>query len=272
MIPDKDLELRESNELFIGSASRICANFPGGEVTEMPGLIAAWCNTAIPFLNAIFLSRPVMDGADLERRAAALSEYIKVKEKPPLFLACQEWIPGQLREAAGALFTEAGLSASITITGMATDELLPRRIAPGLEYRRVGDKETRHQLADINAAVYGFSIEAGREALAATEIWSNDFAGYVGCLEGRAVTAAATMAIQGSLHVMCVATLPECQRRGYAEAAMRYSLEDVSRSTGLTRTTLHATDAGRPVYQSMGYHQTANFIGYTRQSQRVLRP
>jgi GNAT superfamily N-acetyltransferase len=72
------------------------------------------------------------------------------------------------------------------------------------------------------------------------------------------------MAIHGSLHVMCVATLPEWQRRGYAEAAIRYSLEDASRTTGLKRTTLHATEAGRPVYERMGYHETATFIAYTR--------
>jgi hypothetical protein len=41
MTPDQDRELRESNDLFIGSALRICGNFPGAEVTEMPGLTAA---------------------------------------------------------------------------------------------------------------------------------------------------------------------------------------------------------------------------------------
>jgi ribosomal protein S18 acetylase RimI-like enzyme len=206
-----------------------------------------------------------MDGADLERRVTALSEYIGFKEKPPLLVVCQEWIPGHLRGAAGTLFAEAGLSASIAITGMAAGKLLPRRRdEPRLEYRRVGDKETRYQLADINAAAYGFSIEAGREALAAPGIWNDGLAGYVGYIEGRAVVAAASMEIQGSLHVMCVATLPQCQRRGYAEAAMRYSLEDASRATGLTGTTLHATEAGRPVYQRMGYHEAAAFIAYTR--------
>jgi hypothetical protein len=64
--------------------------------------------------------------------------------------------------------------------------------------------------------------------------------------------------------VMCVATLPAYQRRGYADAAIRFSLGEMSRRTGITRTTLHATEAGRPTYLRMGYHDTAVFTGYMR--------
>jgi ribosomal protein S18 acetylase RimI-like enzyme len=73
------------------------------------------------------------------------------------------------------------------------------------------------------------------------------------------------MPLNGALHVMCVATMPAHQRRGYAEAVMRHSLAQASRATGLTRTTLHATEAGKPAYQRMGYRETATFTGYTRE-------
>ena len=265
MVTAEESELLESNRQFFGSASLICATFPGAEVVKMPGLIAAWCNTATPFLNGIFLSRPVADEADLETRANALAEYLSRKDKPPLFFACREWIPESLRDAATAAFARAGLSTSMTLTGMATNEPLPTRgSAPELEWRRAADRETRNQLADINAAAYGAPTEDMREALALPEIWTEEFQGYVAQLDGEAVTTSSVMALNGALHVMCVATLPAYQRRGYAEAAIRHSLAEMSRATGLTRTTLHATEAGKPAYIRMGYRETATFTGYMR--------
>lgn len=262
----EESELLEANRQFIGSAALICATFPGAEVVEMPGLIAAWCNTTTPFLNGIFLSGPVTDEADLKARARALGEYLSRKQKPPLFFACLDWIPESLRDAADTAFAAAGLGNSMTLTGMATNQLQPLH-GNGrceLDWRRISDEETRNQLADINAAAYGISVESMRDALALPEIWTGEFVGYVGCLNGEAVTTAAVMALNGALHVMCVATLPAYRRRGYADAAIRLSIAEMSRATGLTRTTLHATEAGKPAYLRMGYHQTATFIGYTR--------
>lgn len=266
MTTTEESELLESNRQFIGSASLICATFPGAEVVEMPRLISAWCNTATPFLNAIFLSGPIEDETDLEARAAALRDYLRHKEKPPLFFACREWIPESLRGAAGSAFARAGLSASMTLTGMVADELSPARngSASSAEWRRVTNEETRNQVADINAAAYGISIESMREALAIPQIWTERFDGYVGISDGEAITTAAVMSLNNALHVMCVATLPAHQRRGYAEAVIRHSLAEMSRATGLTRTTLHATEAGKPTYLRMGYRETATFTGYTR--------
>jgi GNAT superfamily N-acetyltransferase len=258
-------DVEESNRQLIGSAGLICETFPGAEVVEMPGLIAAWCNTQSPFLNSIQLTTPVRDEKDLEERATALAEYLRVKEKPPLFVVCREWIPESLRERAEEAFAHAGLKGVMTLTGMATDEFaLSRGEETGVEWRKISTQETRNQLADINAAAYGSSIESMREALALPEIWTEKFDGLVGYLAGEAIATAAVMDLHGALHVMCVATLPGHQRRGYGGAAVRRSLAVMSRATGLTRTTLHATEAGRPVYLRMGYRETATFTGYMR--------
>jgi ribosomal protein S18 acetylase RimI-like enzyme len=258
-------EVVESNRQLIGSALLICETFPGAEVVEMPGLIAACCDTETPFLNSVALSEPLTDEADLERRAAALAEYLRCKEKPPLFYVCREWVPDSLRDAADAAFGRVGLKASMTLTGMATDEFTPVREGEiGLEWRPIADQETRNHLADINAAAYGISRESMREALAVPGIWTKKFDGCVGYLASEPIATAAAMDLNGALHLMCVATLPEYQRRGYGTAAARRSLAAMSRATGLTRATLHATEAGKPVYLGMGYRETATFTGYMR--------
>ncbi len=54
-----------------------------------------------------------------------------------------------------------------------------------------------------------------------------------------------------------VATDPVHRRRGYADAAMRRALEVAAAAHGALPTLLHATDAGRPVYERMGYSPIA---------------
>jgi GNAT superfamily N-acetyltransferase len=53
--------------------------------------------------------------------------------------------------------------------------------------------------------------------------------------------------------VSLVATDPTQQRRGFGEAAMRRALELSAASHGELPTVLHATEAGRPLYERMGY-------------------
>ena len=89
---------------------------------------------------------------------------------------------------------------------------------------------------------------------------------YVGYKNGRAVTTAATYVEDNSLYVGWVATLPKARRNGYAEAVMRHSLEEAAWSTGLSRTVLHATELGYPIYRAMGFRQVAFFHVYFPQS------
>jgi ribosomal protein S18 acetylase RimI-like enzyme len=84
----------------------------------------------------------------------------------------------------------------------------------------------------------------------------------VGYVQGKAVSVAAVLRVNGIAYVAYVATLEEYRRRGYAEAVMRHSLEEARQHWGLERTVLHATEAGRPVYLRMGYLDVANFGFY----------
>jgi predicted acetyltransferase len=59
--------------------------------------------------------------------------------------------------------------------------------------------------------------------------------------------------VDGHRYVALVATEPGYQRRGFADAAMRRALENAARVHGETPTVLHASAAGRPVYERMGY-------------------
>jgi predicted acetyltransferase len=65
--------------------------------------------------------------------------------------------------------------------------------------------------------------------------------------------------------VALVATTPGLQRRGFADAAMRKSLELSATAHPGTPSFLHATEAGRPVYERMGYQTVATHTIFIEQ-------
>ncbi len=83
---------------------------------------------------------------------------------------------------------------------------------------------------------------------------------YLALRDGVPV-AAATVEAVGRLFVVLVATDARRQRRGYGEAVTRKALYEGGRATGITRATLHATEAGAPVYPRIGFEPNSR-IGF----------
>jgi hypothetical protein len=156
------------------------------------------------------------------------------------------------------------LAPMSSATGMVSDELLPpRRPAPPALGIRPTDREAaRRHLAELNATAYEMPIEWGHEAMAREALFATDVWGDVGYVGNAAVSTATTALIERRLYVMMVATAAGEMTKGYAEAVMRHSLARAAAATGVGRTVLHATPAGRPLYASMGYRATSEFTMY----------
>jgi predicted GNAT family acetyltransferase len=86
--------------------------------------------------------------------------------------------------------------------------------------------------------------------------------GVVGYVDGESVSTASVAAVDDIAYVALVATNPAHQGRGYAEAAMRAALNEARVHWGVTRTILHATPAGVPLYARMGYGDTGGYHVY----------
>lgn len=132
---------------------------------------------------------------------------------------------------------------------------------PALRFVRVRTEEHRRAFGEINGLANGITAEAGRAGLDMTARGDERYC-YLGLEGDTPVSAAATLANAGSLYLAMAATLPGRERRGYGEATTRKALYEGARATGLTRTVLHATDAGFPVYRRIGYRQVANMNFY----------
>ena len=88
----------------------------------------------------------------------------------------------------------------------------------------------------------------------------------LGLADGKPAASAAVLMVEGYRYVALVATDPGQQRRGYADAVMRRALEIAATAHGERPTVLHATDAGRPVYERMGYAAISTHTIFMEQS------
>jgi GNAT superfamily N-acetyltransferase len=253
-------EVRESNRQAELVWEHMARHHPNGEIVRYPGATAAWCHGQWAFMNMIILSAPVGDDADLDRRLATAVEHGQNRSKPWMFCCCRDYLPNGSNPE---VFERYGLVQAMSVTGMVSDNLKPpARGGSSLQFRPVADAETRRAVADINAVCYGVPNDWGRELFAVPEIWTSGNFGCVGYVGNIAVTTATTVILDGVRNVGLVATLPEHRQRGYAEAAMRHSLDMAHAATGIVRTVLHATPMGRPVYERMGYRPVTEFDVY----------
>jgi GNAT superfamily N-acetyltransferase len=258
-------DVDESSRQYRQAWALMARRAPRGRVEALPGVVAAWSDVALPLLNSFFLTEPVADEADLVRRVEAAQAYAGLSEHHWLFVVCNDWLPEALRSRAAELLARHGLAPALDAVGMAALRLEPpRRPLPELELRRVGDRETRRAIADVNCRAYGLPLEWGREALDVEGWWDAPIHAWVGFVDGEPVATSATLEVDGCRYVALVATEEARRRRGYAEAVMRRSLEDARRQGAGERTILHSSAAGHGLYRAMGYRDVATFTGYAR--------
>jgi ribosomal protein S18 acetylase RimI-like enzyme len=252
--------IEESNAHYDKAWSAFALASPRGEVMRGPGVLLVTAGVTWPGMNLAFLSAPVNDVREVGAAVEFAVEFYRRRGRIWLFLLCDDWVPRELQGALPAVFEKHGMRPAMDSIGMLAQSLKPtERPLPALEFRRVEDLETRLAMADINAAAYGIPLEWGREAVDVENAWRSPVAGYIGYAGGHAVTTAMTMPIDDAIFVGWVATLPEHQGRGYAEAVMRHALGEACAAHGIERSVLHATLAGRPLYERMGYEVVTRF-------------
>jgi GNAT superfamily N-acetyltransferase len=192
----------------------------------------------------------------LAAHAHAAMAYFGREHRPWFLAGSQQW----LGDGAAETLSHLGLTQASTVVGMVTEQLAsPARPLPEVETRRIDDERGRLALADLNAAAYDVAAEWVREAVAGEALWHTPLYGYVAYVDGAPVSTAFAVPLHGVLYVGFVATASAYRRRGLAELVMRRSLEDATRVTGITRTALHATADGYPVYIRMGYRPVDAF-------------
>ena len=227
--------------------------FEGSDFQVARGVTSTFANVPLANLNFSFQARQAVDAGDLRRMLQTMQQRAKACAHPSFIVLCPDWMPGDWP----AIAAEEGFTLSLGTLGMAAETLSPvRRSLPELEYRRVSDLETARELAAVNAqayAVYGMPA-ATWDCMGTMRLWHPDSYGYVGYVDGKAVSAAAAFPIDGAMYIAWVATVPEAHGKGYAGAVLRRTIEKSQVGAGRQRMVLHALVMGEPLYRSMGFH------------------
>jgi GNAT superfamily N-acetyltransferase len=258
-----DAEVVESIEQFTSMWRVFLEERGDSDTTDWPDTSIRWADCAFPFWNMLFLTEKVIDSRVLAIRLRYAAAYMRSKREAGFVAVCEEYLTRSALASLHDVASQAGLEHASTAHGMAGDFLpIPSPAHPSLRFARVRTEKALRAYADINSCAYGLPLGAVRTALGGSAFWKEKVHAYLGYENGVPVSAAATVANAGSLFLALVATIPAAQRKGHGEATVRKALFEGARATGLTRTILHATDAGFPVYKRVGYHKVSTIHVY----------
>jgi GNAT superfamily N-acetyltransferase len=200
-----------------------------------------------------------------ERRLSGITgreaaSFARTKRQAGLVTVCHELLKDQARFEVDAIFEREGYTAAIPLIGMARNILpLAAPAHPDLRIERADDNGVT--VTEINCLAYGFAVETGRASLLRRSFWQGAFP-YVAFSGDRAVATATAILQSECLYLALVATVPEAQGKGYAQAVVRHSLQRAHKASGLTRAILHSTQAGYSLYDGLGYRAAAHFTCY----------
>ncbi len=209
----------------------------------------------IPFFNAAFLTARGLS-PEATQDAAERARAWAGRRVPWILAATHEAMdPGA---GCAAMLESRGFVPVMTLTGMMAERVAPVEHVPeGLELQIPEDDAACQGILDVNSAAYDMPFAVGQPVWGRKAFWKDHFA-VLGFARGRPVSSAAVVMSGGHRYVAFVATAPGQQRRGYADAAMRRALELAREAHGEHPTFLHATDAGRPMYERMGYQAVSS--------------
>ncbi len=255
-------ELAESLHQFVTIWKMIGRPFPRVDQTDKPGLAITWPDTHFPFYNALFLTERLTDAHVLQNRVQEAAAYMRARPNGGLFVMCLDNVAGAAKEALSTIVAQAKFVQAIPMTGMAGD-ILPMEAPghPALRFERILDDSTIQDFAQINCVSYDVPVETSTSLVKEHTLWHEHAYGFVAYERNKPVSTATAIINEGCLFLFLVATMPEARRKGYGEAVVRHALQRAHEATGISRTVLHATEAGYPLYLRLGYHPTVKFMG-----------
>jgi predicted GNAT family acetyltransferase len=157
---------------------------------------------------------------------------------------------------------ELELVASRPAMAIRVDDLAPPSVPGGVDVARVTDPEVLAALVDVEVASFGTDRSIAERLLAPSQLSFPNVRLYAAIVDGRPVAQAYTNTVDGAVGIFGVATLPEYRRRGIGAAITAFSIHDVRDEANLAW--LQTTEAGRPLYEAMGFRPVADWEVWTR--------
>lgn len=245
-----DLSIRQFRDAW----RLMCAGNPSRSAAIDNGIEYIFSGLPISFFNVALLTGRAVTSDELKSHGDHACAWASEKSVPWLFVVTHEAFAGGVD--ATSILDGCGLAPMMVLTGMVAQQVGPvTQVPDGLQLTVPDDDTGCGRVLDVNSLAYGMDLDAGKPALSRS-FWA-DHVPALGMVGTTPASSAAVLLVDRYRYVALVATDPAQQRRGYAEATMRHALDVAASRHGELPTFLHATDAGRPIYQRMGYGAVA---------------
>jgi GNAT superfamily N-acetyltransferase len=245
---------------FVSAWRLMCEGAPASEVSDDDELALIFAGIPVPFFNVAIPTGTEITAGRLRALAERACTWASSRRVPWLFVVTHDAIDSSVDVAGVA--GECGLVPLMPLTGMRADRVgEPAAIPPELRLAVPADDAGCGALLDVNAAAYGMSLDPAKPLMGTPDFWKPHVA-VLGMVDGQPASTTAVFMVDGFRYVALVATAPDRQRRGYADATMRLALQLAADVHGQKPTILHATEAGRPVYERMGYTPIARHTAF----------
>jgi GNAT superfamily N-acetyltransferase len=233
-----------------GAWRLMCAAGPSPVAATTEGIRYIFSGVPISFFNIALLTGTGLSAEVLGTRGRGACAWAAAQSVPWLLVVTHEQLEPGVN--AAATLEPCGLIAVMPLTGMRARTVAAAPTVPGLQLTVPRSDSGCAAIIDINSLAYGMDLGASKGAIGSRTFWTDHFP-VVGVADGKPVSSAAVLMVDGYRYVILVATDPGLQRRGFGDATMRRALENAASAHGEAPTVLHATEAGRPVYERMGY-------------------
>jgi GNAT superfamily N-acetyltransferase len=223
--------------------------------TTTDGVLYIFSGCPIAFFNVAFPTGRNITGDALKIHGANARAWAADKKVPWLFVVTHDVLEAGADPTA--ILDSCDYTAITPLTGMIAEHVDPvSQLPAGLELSMPTDDAGCGAVLDVNGLAYGMDLEAAKTLVGTHAFWAGHFP-VLGRADGKPASSAAVLMVEDYRYVALVATDPAQQRRGFADAAMRHALELAANAHGERPTVLHASEAGRPVYERMGYVKIA---------------
>jgi GNAT superfamily N-acetyltransferase len=240
---------------LLGAWRVMCAGAPGYQQHSAGGVDYVFSGLPIAFFNVAMVTGRGVTAPALTAAGREAASWAAARDVPWMFVVTHDALEDGV-DATQAL-DAAGLAPLMPLTGMRAAVIsAPTSRPDGLRMEIPQDDDACADVLNVNALAYGMDLEAGQVLMGRRAYWDSHVP-VVGSVDGTPVCCTAVMMIDGYRYVALVATDPAHQKRGYADAVMRRALELADERHGAHPSFLHATEAGRPIYERMGYQAVA---------------
>lgn len=240
-------EVEELDRLSGRAMAAMFAEAPGLEVRLTGSCALGLSGEDVADLNMLFLGAGAESGrflVDSMARVDALGL--------PLVALMAPGVAAALAPAAQRLGLDGAGTMPLMVLRAETRFSLGRacRIEP------VADSMRARVSGDLVAAAFELPREAVRRTLDASLTPTAGFAVFVAYSEETPTSSVAVTRAGTTAGIWCMATPPEHQGRGMGRGLLTRVLDRLRRD-GVERFYLHATEAGRPLYESIGFETLA---------------